>query len=430
MTDTYIENLKIGGGKGAAACGNSPAGGATIANNGDFSTDGVVLFTGALSLGKVGDAGELKLVGSTSGAVGITTDATASIVISDKPIAAKTSVQLNGSTSGTATLAVDATTTKATLDKPLEVTGGITATTALTGATLAIGGGYGATGATIAATGNIQTNGTALVEGVLTLGVVGDAGNRIILMGIESGSATISINTTSGSVTINKAWIANNGLTAGVSGSVAGILRLYRGANTNTPGYVAFTDSGGTVRNFWASTTSGVRIHTSTPAENTDGAPVSWSGSEIHYSSLATAVSVTLTNQSTWYPHVQFTAAQSVSVGSDTTTTVTGGPPSTAAYITAVTAGTYLVTLMGGMSVNATGQELHIGVGIDGADPTGKLIGSNVKPDASAFPDFFCMSAIVTLTAGQVLRPCFYNTSSAGKIVSFEGITLRAQRIA
>ena len=56
-----------------------------------------------------------------------------------------------------------------TVDGVLLKDGAATATGAVTGGSAVVGGGYGSTGATVAATGNISTNGTLVVDGTSTL---------------------------------------------------------------------------------------------------------------------------------------------------------------------------------------------------------------------------------------------------------------------
>lgn len=70
-TYRFIEQLKIGGGSGAAACGESPNGGITLNNNGDISMDGL------LTVGLAGRAsGEIRFKGQTQNYCKIVSDAT------------------------------------------------------------------------------------------------------------------------------------------------------------------------------------------------------------------------------------------------------------------------------------------------------------------------------------------------------------------
>ena len=236
-TTSYISSVLAIGGNATT----TSSGAVTIAQGGSLTVLGTLDVDGATTLDQVtidtadgafavsgANTSSLSTTANSAGAITLNTNGGTSetILIRAQQGTAATSLNLVSTAGGITLNAAGATaiTNAATIGSTLGVTGNSTL------ASTDIGGGYGATGATIAATGNIQTNGALTVDGASTL-----TGETQIGGGYGSTGATIAATgniQTNGALTVDGLSILTAGAIAQASSTVVGDFTVTGTAST------------------------------------------------------------------------------------------------------------------------------------------------------------------------------------------------------
>lgn len=300
----YLEELAIGGGTG------DTDGGADLESDGDIVTDGDISAKGKLTAGK--DATRETIIGDNRiqfyepGAdegqkriamkyqVGANEDASAWSVyaLTDAAAFLRTMILVDrlGNMDVTATLKADILaigggygSTGASISSAGvgQFNGAITTDASATMDSAVIGGGYGSTGATVSNAGMGQFNGALTTDGALNAdsgafgGGYGSTGATISSAGAGQFNGAL---TTDGTVNANGAAIGSGGIVAGTDSTTRGTVTLWDGSGGNQPGWARLGTCNGNTYYLFLANDGKLRYHTGVPSANDDGLPMDTGG--------------------------------------------------------------------------------------------------------------------------------------------------------